>query len=379
MGNGYKIGNGYEGVVPKFDGRSKLYLEATGIAPGSEAYKNLCDWFAQDWGGLQNKASCAMMQAAMVEEVLPNMMDASDLISHLRQIFSGDKTILAELIIRRYGLDTLSYEGRKMNEVVPELAREFGYAESTVKMMMPKALDALRGDTHFREALVVPELSGDLLNYWKFVIVMLTGFHRKVEQIDWSEEDLVEVAVSLQKIGASNPAVLNQTVENWLSTLPDEVRLATKMMYGLGYPAIGRADDYIMAASGFDMKQRSLQDFLLVKLNRASLCAILGTTIADVNYEQLIDGQWVGWSRTADIGTLGLPLKVAEALREGGILLACYVLALDMYSEEDQPWTKCVPSKYWRDVVQLWFDLRIKYEVDEFRFENGRYAYDKVS
>lgn len=387
MSNGYKVGNGYGGVVPKFDGREKLYLEVAGIAPGSEAYKNLCDWFRHDWGELSSRASCASMQAVMVEQVFPNKMDASDLIPYLWQIFPDDKAILVELIIRRYGLDAPGYEGRKMNEVVPELAQEFGYAESTVKIMMPKALDALRRDEHFREALVVPELSESLFNYWQLALRLLlddnglAGYAGWQEQMFWTEEKALILAEKLQQIGVKNLSVLDQTIENWLSVLPEEARMATKMRYGLGYPLIGRSEDYVMVASGFG-EGRNLLDFLALKLNRAALCAILGVEIADVDYAYWYDEmRWPkNWQSVASqVNTLGLSEKAANALCRAGVDTVGKLQELDMFSEEEQPWSKRVPSKYWSEIVQAWIDLRIKNEIGEFQFEDGCYAYEKVS
>ena len=387
MGNGYKICNGYGGVVPRFDGKTKLYLEVTGVAPGSESYKNLCDWFIQDWDEPQSKVACARMQSEMVERIFPDVMDAADLITHLRQIFPDDKAVLAELIVRRYGLDAPDHESRKISEVVPELAREFGYAESTLKTMMPKALDVLRGDTHFREALVVSELSDCLFNYWQFVLRLLlddnglAGYAGWQEQMLWTEEEALILAKKLQQIGVKNLSVLDQTVENWLSTLPEEAQRATRMRYGLGYPLIGRSEDYIAVASGFGVG-RNLLDFLALKLNRASLCMILGVEIADVDYaywyyEMMWPQNWQ--SVASQVNTLGLSEKTVDALRRADIDTGGKLQELDMLSEEDQSWSKQVPRKYWPEIVQCWIDLRIKNEVGEFQFDDGHYAYENVS
>lgn len=369
------MGNGYKGVVPELTGRQKLYLELTGLPTSSAAYGVLCDWFVQSYGKTRGKEQSVAMQLAMLERIFPNMLGTAELAEYLRQVLTGDKAVWAELVIQRYGLDTEGGACRKMTELVPEFARKHSYSEGTVKSTMGKILDLLRKDAHFREALTVPELSDDPLNYWKFVCILLTGFDRKVEQMDWSEEDAVEAVTRLREVGVSNPAMLDKTVENWLSVLPEEVRLATKMMYGLGYPAIERTEDYIMAASGFDGRQRSLRDFLMVKLNRASLAAIFGVPIEEVNYQQFN----VSRSMIADIETLGLPVKVAAALHDGGVRTAIGLLEIDMFSEENQPWTEHVPSKYWRDVVQLWFDLKIRHEIGEYQFNGGGYAYQNVS
>lgn len=387
MSNGYKSGNGYGGVVPKFSGMKKLHLEATGTMLGSEAYKNLCDWFIRDWGEPQSKAECARMQQEMVEVVFPNMISAADLVSYLRQIFVDDKAIWAELIIRRYGLDTENGEPRKMNEVVPELAREYGYAESTVKTLMPKALDALRCDVYFREALVIPELSDCMFNYWQFALRLLMddnglmGYAGWQEQMFWTEEKVLLLAKTLQQIGVRKLSVLDQTIENWLSVLPEEARLAAKLRYGLGYPLIGRSEDYIVAASGFG-EGRNLLDFLALKLNRTSLCAILGVEVADVNYDYwYYQVMWPqNWqSVVSQVSTLGLSKKAVEALCKAGIDTVGKLQELDMFSEGEQPWSKQVPRRYWPEIVQAWIDLRIKNEIGEFQFNGGGYTYQNVS
>lgn len=371
------MGNGYKGIKPKLSGRQRLYLELTGVTPSSNAYKNLCDWFAQEWGEPEGKAQCEAMQLKMLERVFPNMLGELELAEYLRRVLTDGQGVWAELVIQRYGLDGGEY--RKMTELTPEFARKYHYTENTVKTMLSRTLDTLQKDAHFREALVVPKLTSDLLNYWKFVCILLTGSDKRVEQVDWDEETAVAALEELQKIGVKCLSIADQAVENWLSTLPEEARLATKMMYGLGYPAIERDNDYIMKASGFDLKQRNLLDYLRVKLNRASLCAIFGVEITEVDYWRLKKDLGIERAMIADIESLGLPSKVAMALREAEVPNASALLALDMNSEEEQPWTKCVPSKYWPDVVQLWIDLRIEFEIGDYEF-NGGYVYQqKVS
>lgn len=382
------MGNGYKGVVPNLTGKQRLYLEMTGLAVSSDAYNNLCSWFVQDKKEPRGKAQCLAMQQEMLEQVFPNMMKAAELAEYLRQIFVGDKAALAELVIRRYGLDSEDGECRKMTEVVPEFAREYGYAESTVRtVMVRKALDALRRDDHFREALVVPELSSSLFNYWQLALRLLlddngmAGYAGWQEQMFWTEEKASMLAKKLQQIGAKNLSVLDQTIENWLSVLPEEARMATKMRYGLGYPLIGRSEDYILVASGFG-EGRNLLDFLALKLNRAALCTILGVEIADVDYaywyyEMMWPKDWQ--SVDSPVSALGLSVKAVDALCKAGIDTVGKLQELDMHSEEEQPWSRQVPSKYWPEIVQCWIDLRIKNEIGEYQFNGGGYEYQNVS
>lgn len=381
------MGNGYKGVMPNMIGRERLYLEVTGVQVSSEAYDNLCNWFNQGKTEPRGKAQCLAMQQEMLKQIFPNMLETAELAEYVRQVFADEKAVLAELVIRRYGLDTENGECRKMAELVPEIAREFNYAESTVKTMLPKALDALRRDDHFREALQVPELSDSLFNYWQFALRLLMddnglmGYAGWQEQMFWTEEKALLLAKALQQIGVKNLSVLDQTIENWLSVLPEEARLAAKLRYGLGYPLIGRSEDYIVAASGFG-EGRNLLNFLALKLNRAALCAILGVEIADVNYvywyHQIMWPQ--DWQAGASqLGTLGLSKKVVEALCKAGIDTVGKLQELDMFSEEEQPWSKQVSSKYWPEIVQAWIDLRIKNEVGEYQFDGGGYAYQNVS
>ncbi len=79
------------------------------------------------------------------------------------------------------------------------------------------------------------------------------------------------------------------------------------------------------------------------------------------------------------VSLLGLSEKAADALFKAGIDTVGKLQELDMFSEEEQPWSKQVPSKYWPEIVQAWIDLRIKNEVGDYEF-NGGYVYrQKVS
>lgn len=382
------MSNGYKGVAPNLTGKQKLYLEMAGVQTSSEAYSNLCNWF--NWGKKEprGKAECLAMQREMLDQVFPNMLETAELVGYLRQIFPEDRAVLAELVIRRYGLDSEDGECRKMADLVPEFAREYGYAESTVRtVLVRRALDALRTNDHFREALVVPELGDSLFNYWQFVLLLLMDDAEREdyagwqEQIFWTEEKAQDLAEKLQAIGVKNLSVLDQAVENWLSVLPEEARMAAKMRYGLGYPLIGRSEEYIMGASGFG-EGRNLLDFLALKLNRAALCAILGKEIAEIDYDHWYYAmRWPKDWQSADsrVSALGLSVKAVDALCKAGIDTVDKLQELDMLSEEDQPWSRQVPSKYWPEIVQAWIDLRIKNEVGEYKFEDGCYAYEKVS
>lgn len=381
MSVGYKIGNGLGGVVPRFNGIQKLHFELTGVAPGSEAYKNLCDWFIREEQPSEPvvKADYATIQVWMVEWAFAEMYDRDELVQHLREVLTGDQAVMAELVIRRYGLDTPELESRKMTELAPEFAKEFGYAESTVRnAMIGKALDILRKDDYFREVLRVPGFRDQLFNYWRFVYLLLSDDDEWPIYQGWDEETALMLADRLTELGVHDHAVMEQAVENWLTMLPEEARLATRMKYGLGYPLIDRTDSYIASASGFD-DGRNLLDFLRVKLNRASLAAILGVETAEVDYD-CDEPCYPAIERGAyaHITNLGLPLKVAMTLSYDGIVTAGDLLGVDMTAEEDPAWTKHVPSKYWREVVQLWTDLRIKNEIGEYYFDDG-YAFEKVS
>lgn len=368
------MGNGYKGIALRLDGRRRLYLELTGIPLGSEAYQNLCEWFVKGRSEPVGMVQCIRMQMSLIEKVLPEMLEASELVEYLRSIFAGDKAILAELIIRRYGLDTESGECRRMADVASELSMEFNYAESTIRTMLPKAMAVLYRDEHFRNALKVPELSGGLLNYWKFLCILLTGMDRRVEQVNWNEKMAIMAAERLQNVGVKSLKVADSAVEAWLSALPEEARMATKMRYGLGYPAIGRSDNYIAMASGFS-EDRNLMDYLATKLNRSSLCVLMGVEVSEVDYARMRSE--MAFEQT-DIRKLGLPEKVGLVLWGNITETAGGLLEIDMYQEESRAWERYVPSKYWRDVVQLWIDLRIKLEIGEYKFD-GKYAYQNVS
>lgn len=359
------MGNGYKGFAPELIGKQKLYLEVTGLQTGSEAYSNLCDWFVREkttWSawhgeaGPRGRTQCVEMQQMMLNRIFPDMMSTTEMVMYLREVFAdkkADKAVLAELVIQRFGLDAENGMSRKMTYLAPEFARQHGYAESTVKAMLSKALNVLRRDTYFREALKVPELSDNLFNYWQFVFRLLMDdteleeYAGWREQMFWTEEKAQDLAEKLQAIGVSDLMVLDQAVENWLSTLPEEARLAAKIRYGLGYPLIGRSDDYIAAASGFG-DGRNLLDFLTLKLNRASLCTILGKEIAEVDYDHWYYAmRWPkNWqSAASQVDTLGLSPKAVDALFEAGIDTVDKLLAIDMLAEEEQPWSKQVPSK----------------------------------
>lgn len=373
------MGNGYKGVAPRLDGKQKLYLELTGIPLGSEAYQNLCEWFVKGRSEPVGMVSCIRMQMSLIERVLPDMLETAELVEYLRSIFAGDKAILAELIIRRYGLDTESGGCRRVVDVALELSMEFNYTESTIRTMLPKAMAVLYRDEHFRNALKVPELSGGLLNYWKFLCILLTGMDRRVEQVDWDEKMAIVAAERLQNVGVKSLKVADMAVEAWLSTLPKEAQMATKMRYGLGYPAIRRSDNYIAMASGFS-EDRNLMDYLATKLNRSSLCVLMGVEVSEVDYARMRAEMAFERTEQTDIRKLGLPEKVGSVLWGNVTETAGGLLGIDMYQEESHAWERYVPSKYWRDVVQLWIDLRIKLEIGEYKFEfDGKYAYQNVS
>lgn len=120
-------------------------------------------------------------------------------------------------------------------------------------------------------------------------------------------------------------------------------------------------------------------DYLATKLNRSSLCVLMGVEVSEVDYARMRSEMAFERTEQTDIRKLGLPEKVGLVLWGNITETAGGLLEIDMYQEESHAWERYVPSKYWRDVVQLWIDLRIKNEVGEFQFDDGHYAYENVS